>query len=181
MRKLKNNKGFTLVEIIVVLVILAILAAAMIPAMLGYVEESRGKTYADQARVVYNACQTCATEAAALGASNTEIAAALNGYLAGTEKASITGSSDTALSVCAKIANLIGADIWGANATPTPSMKVTMDDTVAGHVAKVYYDSDGGNGASTGSGYQVEIDISAGTTNVQKDAKTGSVFTWPAS
>ncbi|MEG1940429.1 MAG: prepilin-type N-terminal cleavage/methylation domain-containing protein, partial [Eubacterium sp.] len=33
----KNQKGFTLVELIVVLVILAILAAFTIPAMLGFV------------------------------------------------------------------------------------------------------------------------------------------------
>ena len=38
--RLKNNKGFTLVEIIVVLVILAILAAIAVPAVLGYVDES---------------------------------------------------------------------------------------------------------------------------------------------
>lgn len=36
--RLKNNKGFTLVEIIVVLVILAILAAIAVPAVLGYVD-----------------------------------------------------------------------------------------------------------------------------------------------
>lgn len=39
--RLKNNKGFTLVEIIVVLVILAILAAIAVPAVLGYVDESK--------------------------------------------------------------------------------------------------------------------------------------------
>jgi len=40
---LKSNKGFTLTEIIVVLVILAILAAFTIPAMLGYVAVSKEK------------------------------------------------------------------------------------------------------------------------------------------
>lgn len=38
-----KNKGFTLTEIIVVLVILAILAAFAIPTMLGYVAESEKK------------------------------------------------------------------------------------------------------------------------------------------
>ncbi|MEG2449776.1 MAG: prepilin-type N-terminal cleavage/methylation domain-containing protein, partial [Eubacterium sp.] len=36
----KNQKGFTLVELIVVLVILAILAAFTIPAMLGFVDDA---------------------------------------------------------------------------------------------------------------------------------------------
>lgn len=38
-----NNKGFTLVELIVVLVILAILAAILVPALLGYIDEAKQK------------------------------------------------------------------------------------------------------------------------------------------
>ena len=47
--RLKNNKGFTLVEIIVVLVILAILAAIAVPAVLGYVDESKKTRYIEEA------------------------------------------------------------------------------------------------------------------------------------
>ena len=36
-----NKKGFTLVEIIVVLVILAILVAIAVPSVLGYVEQAK--------------------------------------------------------------------------------------------------------------------------------------------
>ena len=39
----KNNKGFTLVELIVVLVILAILAAILTPALLGYIDRARAE------------------------------------------------------------------------------------------------------------------------------------------
>ena len=38
-----NEKGFTLVELIVVLVILAILAAILVPALLGWIDEARVK------------------------------------------------------------------------------------------------------------------------------------------
>ncbi|MGL4549398.1 type II secretion system protein [Eubacterium aggregans] len=43
MKDKRNNRGFTLVEIIVTLVILAVLAAFTIPAMLGWVSNSREK------------------------------------------------------------------------------------------------------------------------------------------
>ena len=62
MKKRNNKKGFTLVEIIVVLVIVAILAAAGIPAMMGFINESRGKALIAEARVGYVALQAAYTE-----------------------------------------------------------------------------------------------------------------------
>ncbi|MEG0290032.1 MAG: prepilin-type N-terminal cleavage/methylation domain-containing protein [Erysipelotrichaceae bacterium] len=56
----KDVKGFTLVEIIVVLLVIAILAAISIPTMIGYVEEARESEYIAQARTAYVAAQTVA-------------------------------------------------------------------------------------------------------------------------
>lgn len=38
-KKLQNKRGFTLVELIVVLTILGVLAAMLIPALQGYIEK----------------------------------------------------------------------------------------------------------------------------------------------
>lgn len=58
----RNRKGFTLVEVIVVLVILAILAAIMIPALTGWIEKAKQKTMVTEARTILLAAQTAASE-----------------------------------------------------------------------------------------------------------------------
>lgn len=61
--KMRNKKGFTLIELIVVLVIMAILAAAAIPTMMGYVENAKKAQYLANCRAVYVAGQAATTEA----------------------------------------------------------------------------------------------------------------------
>ncbi|MEA5051015.1 MAG: prepilin-type N-terminal cleavage/methylation domain-containing protein [Oscillospiraceae bacterium] len=59
---LKNKKGFTLVEVIVVLVILAILAAIMIPSMTGWIDKAKEKSDLVECREALLAAQTIASE-----------------------------------------------------------------------------------------------------------------------
>ncbi|MGB4984756.1 MAG: prepilin-type N-terminal cleavage/methylation domain-containing protein [Erysipelotrichaceae bacterium] len=57
MKNLKNKKGFTLVEIVVVLAIIAILAAILIPTMNGFVNDAKSKQHIAEARAAYVAAQ----------------------------------------------------------------------------------------------------------------------------
>ncbi len=59
---MKKNKGFTLVEVIVILVILAILAAVLIPSLTTYIDKAREKTIAANARGAYVATQALLSE-----------------------------------------------------------------------------------------------------------------------
>lgn len=77
----ENRDGFTLVEVLAVLVIIAILAAVAIPTMSGFINDARKKSYTSQARNVYVAAQAAALELEA--AENGVAAAAVNFYTRG--------------------------------------------------------------------------------------------------
>ncbi len=66
----KNNKGFTLVELIVILVILAILSAILIPALSGYITEARAKKYLPNAKSCMDAAQAMFSKQYALNDNN---------------------------------------------------------------------------------------------------------------
>lgn len=53
--KNSNKKGFTLVELVVVIAIIGVLAAILVPSMMGYVKKSRLKTANGNAKTSYNA------------------------------------------------------------------------------------------------------------------------------
>ena len=58
----RKNHGFTLVELIVVLVILAILAAILVPALLGYIDKAREKQELLNAKACMTAIQAGLSE-----------------------------------------------------------------------------------------------------------------------
>ncbi len=60
-KKKKNRKGFSLVELIVVLVIMAILSAALIPSLIGYISKTKEQNVQSECQQAVTAAQTIAS------------------------------------------------------------------------------------------------------------------------
>ena len=84
----KNKKGFTLIEIIVVVVILAVLMAVAVPSVLKYMGEADDAKYMSQARGAYIAAQAEITKEYVASTTKDTLEAKVDEMVSGTPKVS---------------------------------------------------------------------------------------------
>lgn len=85
---IRNRRGFTLVEMIVVLVIMGILLTILVPGMFQYIDKAKDKQLVINARTAYLAVQTQLSEeygkeGATLESAAAAVVLAVNGQTAG--------------------------------------------------------------------------------------------------
>ena len=57
-----NKKGFTLVELVVVIAIIGVLAAILIPTMMSYIKKAKLKNANSNAKIVFNTVNAVVTD-----------------------------------------------------------------------------------------------------------------------
>lgn len=139
--KKTSNKGFSLVELIIVIAIMAILAAALAPALLKYINKSRLSTAVSDGTTIAGAMNAAlASEAAFQAADSYSTTTTLNGVLG--QKSSNSFAKELQ-------ANLAKDSIYGKAKKDLPGSALSTEYWIkvdaVNNLVEVYYGSTDAN------------------------------------
>lgn len=131
-----NDKGFSLVELIIVIAIMAVLVVVLAPQYLKYVERSRNSTDMQNATAVVTACQVYAADPEVTDNFTT-------GKFTITVKASgaasVDGPNATAANAALAEAKILPSDLKCKSKTTWASYKIEGDVQDGGNIKFTYY------------------------------------------
>jgi len=99
-----NKKGFTLVELVVVMAIIGVIASILVPSLMGYVKKSRLQAANTNAKLAYNAVSAYVTDAQADGI---DLATALNDFSQAATSAGLNCTTAPSSEADKKIYNML--------------------------------------------------------------------------
>jgi type IV pilus assembly protein PilA len=139
-----NNGGFSLVELIIVIAIMAVLIGVLAPQYLKYVERSRNATDQDNAAAIESALQVWAAET---DSGSTLYEAGKNALVTvNSSKGEVTGDNATAASQALTSGGITIANVKCSSKTKWTSYTVALSVDANGTVSTTvtYYNSVGG-------------------------------------
>lgn len=151
MKKVKRaNKGFSLVELVVVVLILGILSVATAPQIMKWVEKSKISTDRDNANSIKYAVQTALADWQSRGGK-------------------ISGTADFSLAVNMNGTVTCSQD-W-TDGSSTESLKAVIDEVMASTYPKAQYEALSGN-----VGFQVTVEKDTGKITVTCKAQSATLL-----
>ncbi len=139
--KKMNNKGFSLVELIIVIAIMAILIVVLAPQYLRYVERARNSTDLQNATTIVDAIQIYAADPEANPAITTSESGTVISIAAPTGTSQITppgGATSTGIAQALTQANVNVANMHCSSRTAWTAYQITVNVNSDGSVTFVY-------------------------------------------